>query len=183
MKPDSSIRAYIDAANLHKGVAELGWELDYRRLRRWLSDKYGVGAAYLFIGRIPKYSGLYTALQEAGFILVFKEVIYDGYGKAKGNCDADLIVRAMRDSYEGTTSKTLLVTSDGDYTPLVKFLQERNQIEAILSPASVAKCSVLLKRTGAPIAYLGDQRSLLERHIEKAPSRDEPGKDLFRSDV
>ncbi len=25
--------AYIDAANLHKGVRDLGWKLDYRRFR------------------------------------------------------------------------------------------------------------------------------------------------------
>lgn len=28
--------AYIDAANLHKGLANLGWRLDYKRFRVWL---------------------------------------------------------------------------------------------------------------------------------------------------
>jgi hypothetical protein len=28
--------AYIDGANLHKGVNGLGWSLDYRRFRIWL---------------------------------------------------------------------------------------------------------------------------------------------------
>ena len=30
--------AYIDAANLHKGVISLGWEMDYRRFRVWLRE-------------------------------------------------------------------------------------------------------------------------------------------------
>ncbi len=31
--------AFIDAANLHKGVSSLGWELDYDRFRVWLKEK------------------------------------------------------------------------------------------------------------------------------------------------
>ena len=32
--------AFIDGANLHKGVNGLGWKLDYERFRVWLSEKY-----------------------------------------------------------------------------------------------------------------------------------------------
>ena len=69
--------AYIDGANLHKGVENLGWKLNYKRFRIWLNDKYGVEQAYLFIGLMPKNKDLYTRLQEAGFTLIFKDVIYD----------------------------------------------------------------------------------------------------------
>ena len=31
--------AFIDAANLHKGISWLGWELDYDRFRVWLKEK------------------------------------------------------------------------------------------------------------------------------------------------
>jgi len=34
--------AYIDGANLHKGIAGFGWMLDYARFRIWLSEKYSV---------------------------------------------------------------------------------------------------------------------------------------------
>ena len=37
--------AYIDGANLHKGVSSLGWELDYARFRVWLTKKYSVKKA------------------------------------------------------------------------------------------------------------------------------------------
>ncbi|MFH1098641.1 MAG: hypothetical protein V1723_01830, partial [Candidatus Uhrbacteria bacterium] len=55
--------AYIDGANLYRGVKSLGWELDYARFRVWLREKYGVTIAYLFIGLVPKYKDLYTDLQ------------------------------------------------------------------------------------------------------------------------
>lgn len=174
MKSNQKIIAYIDGANLHKGVKSLGWELNYMRFRIWLSHRYGVGLAYLFIGLIPKYKDLYTYLQKSGFTLVYKEVIYDGDGKAKGNCDADLITQAMRDSYEGATEQIVLVASDGDYAPLVKFLLEKKLLKAILSPASTEKCSVLLKRTGAPIVYIDEKKGLLGAQNEKAPGRDTP---------
>lgn len=34
--------------------------------------------AFLFMGLIPKYGEMYKNLQQAGYILVFKEVVYDG---------------------------------------------------------------------------------------------------------
>lgn len=171
MIPKENTFAYIDGANLHKGVRSLGWKLDYTRFRTWLSHRYGVGHAYIFIGLIPKHKDLYTHLSKSGFTLVYKEVVYDGDGRAKGNCDADLITQAMRDSYEGAASQSILVTSDGDYTPLVKFLMEKEQLQAVLSPAPVNKCSILLKRTGAHIVYLEDKKGLIEARNEKAPGR------------
>lgn len=155
--------AYIDGANLHKGIAGLGWKLDYKRFRIWLSEKYGIRTAYLFIGLIPKYKDLYKYLQECGFTLVFKEVVYDGDGKPKGNCDADLVLQATRDTYESKFDNTLLVASDGDYAGLVAFLNEKRKFLVVLSPHPQDKCSILLKRTGVKIAYISDQRSHLQR--------------------
>jgi len=155
--------AYIDAANLDKALKlSLHWKLDYRKLRVWLSDKYAVQRAYLFIGLIPKYKDLYTYLQEAGFTLIFKDVLVDKFGKTKGNCDSDLIMQASADLYEGDLDQAILVASDGDYAPLVKVLIAKGKLRTVLSPAPVQKCSILLKRTNAPIAYLNDQRSHLE---------------------
>src|SRR3989344_5400564 len=154
--------AYIDGANLYKGAEELGWKLDYRRLRIWLREKYGVQQAYLFLGLVPKYKNLYTNLQEKGFTLIFKEITYDGNGKVKGNCDADIVMRAMRDAYENTFDKVVLISSDGDYASLVSFLIEKGKMLAVLSPYETRKCSVLLKRTSVPIAYISDQKAILQ---------------------
>ncbi len=162
MKEENNV-AYIDGANLHKGIKTLKWKFDYARFRVWLKEKFGVKQAYLFLGMIPKYKDLYTELQEQGYTLVFKEVIFDGDGKAKGNCDADIVVHAMQGSYENKFDKAILVSSDGDYTPLVKFLKEKNKIDFILSPYETKKCSVLLKRTEVKIAYITEQKNILKK--------------------
>lgn len=164
--------AYIDGANLHKGIKDLGWLLDYARFRVWLKEKYSVERAYLFIGLMPKRKELYTALQEAGFTLVFKEITYDGQGNVKGNCDADLVLAAVRDAYENNFAKMILVSCDGDYAGLVKFLMAKNKFKVILSPNNKNKLSILLKRTGASIAYLDNQKSILVALKEKAPDAD-----------
>ena len=158
---DKNNFAYIDGANLYNGISVSGWNLDYKRFRVWLSDKYAVQNAYIFIGLIPKYKELYKYLQESGFTLVFKEVIYDGNGKPKGNCDADLVLQVTRDAFENKFTKAVLVSSDGDYAGLVKFLAESGKLETILSTHDKDRCSVLLKRTNAPIAYIGDQKNIL----------------------
>lgn len=154
--------AYIDGANLHQGMNTLGWDLDYKKLRVWLGDKFNITTAYLFIGNIPKYGKLYAYLQECGYILIFKEVVYDNNGKPKGNCDADLVLKATQDFYTHSYEKMLLVSSDGDYSSLVSFTLSEKRLLGILSPANEKKCSVLLKRTGARIFYINDQKKILK---------------------
>lgn len=90
------------------------------------------------------------------------ETIADGDGKAKGNCDADLVLQAIRDYYEQNVSSVVLISSDGDYAPLIKFWLEKKVTCIIVSPAPVDKCSILLKRTGVPIIYLGDVKHKLK---------------------
>jgi len=173
MKGGNNNIAYIDGANLYNGIADFGWVLDYVRFRVWLTEKYGVKNAYIFIGLIPKFKELYNYLQKSGFTLVFKGVIYNEDGKPKGNCDADLVLQVAKDIYEEKCEKAIIVSSDGDYAGLIKFLISKNKIEAVLSPYETNKCSVLIKRTGVKISYLVDQRTILEAQKEKAPDGDE----------
>ncbi len=155
--------AYIDGANLHQGMNFLGWKMDYKKFRIWLKEKFDINIAYIFIGNIPKYSKLYAYLQECGFILIFKEVVYDNTGKAKGNCDADLVLKATQDFYRASFDKMILISSDGDYSSLVSFVLSENRLLGILSPANEKKCSILLKRTNAKIFYINDQKGILRQ--------------------
>ena len=159
MKNKNNNFAYIDGANLHNGVKELGWILDYKRFRIWLKEKYSVERAYLFIGLIPKNKNLYTFLQEAGFTLVFKEITYDRKGKVKGNCDADLVLKTVVDYYEKQFEKAIIVASDGDYAGLVDFLKQKNVFLSLISPSN--KCSFLLRKLNIPLVYLDTQRNRL----------------------
>jgi uncharacterized LabA/DUF88 family protein len=158
--------AYIDGANLEHGVVDLGWELDYKRFRVWLSEKYSVTTAYFFNGKLRERADVYTALREAGFVLIFKETIKDRSGKVKGNCDAELILAAVVDYFELKYQKAVLISSDGDYSCLVRFWKGKDIIVSVISPRN--KCSKLLTRTDVPIVYLDTQRGLLELKFDES---------------
>lgn len=153
--------AYIDGANLYRGVESLGWKLDYRRFRVWLLEKYGVTRAYIFLGLVPKHKDLYTSLQEDGFTLIFKETTYDNDKKAKGNCDANLVLKAAIDYFEKNFDNAILVSSDGDYACLIKFFKEKRVFRSLVSPSN--KCSFLLRKLNVPLVYLDVQRNNLKQ--------------------
>lgn len=136
--------AFIDSQNVNLGVQSLGWKLDWKRFRVYLQEKYGVGKAFLFIGFLPQNQQLYTSLQQAGFVLVFKPVLAAKSSDAKGNVDADLVLKAMTEysDYE----KAVIITSDGDFYSLVEYLYQKGKLETVLS-TSTGKCSALLKKT------------------------------------
>lgn len=156
---DTICFAYIDGANLEHGMIDLGWELDYKRFRVWLAEKYGATEAYFFIGKMKNRTHTYSTLREAGFSLVFKETIRDSSGKVKGNCDAELVLNAAIGYFERRFSRVVLVSSDGDYACLVTFLKNNGVFGTIISPRN--KCSFLLNKTGVPLVYLDTQRSIL----------------------
>jgi hypothetical protein len=86
--------AFIDSQNLNLGVRSLGWQIDYRKLRLYLKNKYGVDRAFIFIGLVNNNQKLYTYLQAAGFILIFKPTVRyfeDGKETVKGNVDAESV--------------------------------------------------------------------------------------------
>ncbi len=111
-------------------------------------------------------------MQECGYILIFKEVVYDNNGKPKGNCDADLVLKATQDFYTHAYEKMLLVSSDGDYSSLVSFVKLEKRLLGVLSPANEKKCSILLKRAEAKIFYIDAQKKILRQKNKKAPDED-----------
>lgn len=152
--------AFIDSQNLYLGIKRLGWELNWKRFRVYLKEKYGVTVAYLFIGYIPQNRELYSMLQKAGYVLVFKPTLPDHNGEVKGNVDADLVLQAMIDL--SNYDKAVIVTSDGDFYSLVKYLYEHSKLEKVISPY-VDTCSVLLRKSAKEkIIFMDNLQDKLE---------------------
>lgn len=168
MKPKENNFAFIDSQNLNLSIRELGWVLDFRRFRAYLSEKYGVTKAFLFIGFVEGNSDLYAFLQEAGFICIFKPTLKYKNGTTKGNCDAELVLQAMLEyqNYE----KAVVVTGDGDFYCLARYLVEQKKMKAMLIP-NRAKYSALLRFRifRSSLRFMNDLRRKLEYKKEKAP--------------
>ena len=127
--------AFIDSQNLNLGVRSQGWVLDFTRFRCFLKDKYRVEKAYLFIGFVPVNQTLYTELQKAGYICIFKPTLEIKEGntvKIKGNVDAELVLHAMIEypNYE----KAIIVSGDGDFYCLIEYLIKQNKLRKIIVP-------------------------------------------------
>ena len=144
MKKPENNYAFIDSQNLNLGIQSMGWKLDWGKFRTYLLEKYGVSTAYQFIGYVPENQNLYASLQKAGYILIFKPVLSDENGKVKGNVDADLVLQAMIDYQK--YDQAVIVTSDGDFYSLAKYLYEQGKLKKVLSPY-VKTCSVLLRKS------------------------------------
>ena len=152
--------AFIDSQNLNLGIQSLGWKLDFAKFRRYLREKYDVTTAYLFIGYVPANQSLYSSLQKRGYVLIFKPVIPDQNGEVKGNIDADLVLQAMID-YQNY-DKAVIVSSDGDFYSLVKYLYDNDKLRIVMSPY-IKTCSVLLKKSAKErIVFMDNLRDKLE---------------------
>jgi uncharacterized LabA/DUF88 family protein len=152
--------AFIDSQNLNLGVKNLGWRLDFKKFRVYLAEKYGVKVAYLFIGYVQKNQDLYSSLQKCGYVLIFKPTLPDGEGNVKGNVDADLVLQAMIEfqNYE----KAIIVSSDGDFYSLTRYLYEHGKLKMVISPY-FKTCSSLLKQSAKEkIVFVYNLRQKLE---------------------
>lgn len=153
--PSRNIFAYIDASNLKFGVAQGGWNLDYRKFRSWLRDKFGITQAFMFMGFKSGNVALYEELEGLGFSIIFRSTITGSNGITKGNVDGELILRTCRDFFEEDLASAVLVSGDGDYHCIVEFLKEKNIPVTIVSP-NRKYLSLLLKRTNVPIVILDE---------------------------
>lgn len=166
--------AYIDGQNLHSGVSALGWKIDHKKFREFLSVKYNVGKAYYFVGFMEEHQDLYNALQEAGFILVFKPLVRYEDGTIKGNVDADMVLQCMIDVEKFI--RAVLVTGDGDFAGLIRHLASVNKLESVLIPNRSNYSSLFDRFEGFDkfCVYMSDHRNELSyrdtrKHYNRRP--------------
>ena len=165
-KKPTAVYAFIDSQNLNLGIKSLGWNLDFKKFRVYLREKYHVTTAYLFIGYISTNQDLYSSLQKDGYVLIFKPTLPDKNGQIKGNVDADLVLQAMIDYKK--YNQAIIVSSDGDFYSLAKYLYERKKLLYVMSPY-VKTCSILLKKSAREkIVFMNNLKKKLKYKKRKS---------------
>lgn len=131
-----SNQAFIDGQNLYINTNEYGWKVDLKKFRIYLKDQYNVEKAYYFLGAVDEENqDIYELIQEAGFILVFREHSRSMLGKKKGNVDTDIVFSVMSKIADGEKfEQVVLVSGDGDYFKMVRYLVEKERFCKLLSP-------------------------------------------------
>lgn len=170
MKSKSPSVAFIDGQNLHMATvkAEKPWYIDFKKFRRYLKEKYGVETAYFFLGyTINDLEDLYTKIQEAGFILIFREHNSFMLSNKKGNVDTDIVFHVMKRLHKNEINgKVILVSNDGDYRQLVDFLIEEDKFAKILHP-SRKFASSLYKKLGSEYYDYLDRADIKQKIIKQ----------------
>lgn len=150
--------AFIDSQNVHLGIRDQGWLLDWRRFRVYLRDKYDVEQAYIFIGYKQSNEDLYTALQKAGYLLIFKPTLEFRDGSrtvTKGNVDAELVLHTMIEYSH--YHQAVIVSGDGDFHCLIKHLLRQKKLRRLIVP-NLYKYSRLLRAFAHHTTYLNRLR-------------------------
>jgi uncharacterized LabA/DUF88 family protein len=150
--------AFIDSQNLNLSIHEQGWILDFKKFRIYLRDKYNITKAFLFIGYVNENQDLYTSLQEFGYILVFKPTLRLPDGRVKGNVDAELVLHTMIEieNYD----RALIVTGDGDFHCLVKYLIKKDKLLKLMIPNRY-KYSSLFRKMMSHIVFMNNLKGKL----------------------
>ncbi len=163
--------AFIDGQNLYKSIQELGWNIDLRKFRIHLKESYKVSTAYYFIGYLDTNINFYEMLERFGYTLVYKEVMPLKDGTIKGNVDSELVLKAMIDFNK--YQKAIIVSGDGDYACLVKYLEANNKLKMVIA-LTIEFSSVLLRRAcKGRFTYLNESKEKLERIKKEAEPRND----------
>lgn len=170
MKKKEAIYAFIDSQNLNLGVRSQGWQLDWRKFRQYLRNKYRVTSAFLFIGYKVGNEALYTQMQQAGYIVILKPTLELPDGSVKGNVDAELVLHAMIE-YKNYR-KAIIVSGDGDFYCLVEYLANKNKLLCVLAPNK--RYSSLLRKYNNYIVRVDLLRHSLEKEKTKISNRSKP---------
>jgi len=163
--------AFIDSQNLHLGVGQdihdlqgklvyKGWRLDLKKFRVYLRNKYNVTKAYLFLGYLAQNKAMYQSFINFGYDLIFKDVIIGHAGQPKGNVDAELVLQSAAIDYQ-KYDKAVIVTGDGDFKCLIKFLLANNKLGALMIPNKI-RYSSLLRNFSQYIDFISNKRHILE---------------------
>jgi len=136
--------AFIDSQNLNLGVRSQGWILDFGKFLKYIRNRFRVTKAFLFIGYIPSNQKLYDYLEGVGYELIFKPTIHSG-NDTKGNVDAELVLQAMHELCEKNFDTAVIVSGDGDFHCLIKYLDERNLLKRLIVPNKFGFSSLLRK--------------------------------------
>ncbi len=157
--------AFIDSQNLYLAIRNQGWLLDFVKFRQYLKDRFWITKAYIFIGYVQNNQALYTFLQEASYVLIFKPTLKLPDDTHKGNVDAELVLHAMI-QYENY-NKAVIVTGDGDFHCLVEYLYNNKKLKRLIIPNKF-RFSSLLRQFTESITFLNGTKGKLHKNKKEA---------------
>lgn len=167
--PNEKTIVLIDGPNLHGAMKQLGWDIDYALLKKYFASKCQLLRLnyYTAVGEnMDGLRGMLDYLDYHGFTVMTKPVktmnSYDDEKRSmKGNMDVDITVDAMKIAPH--VDHIVLFTGDGDFVPLVEYLQDIGKRVTIACTALVKVMADDLRRVGDNFLELDELKTTCAR--------------------
>jgi len=135
---EGRVLVMIDAANLESSVKDLGWWIDYIKLRNLFSDEKLIEIRnYCVHHNTDNQNRFFTFLKKNKFVLITKPlkiIKQEDISKAnlrKANFDVEIAVDAMDMAEKFNT--LVLFSGDSDFDYLIKTLKNKNKKVIVIS--------------------------------------------------
>jgi len=171
--------AFIDLSNVFGGAESEKWEVDYRKLKRYLVTRYGVARAFVFGGTSnrPDRVELHEQLSRLGYEVLLVPTRRFSDGSSKADVDSRMTFEIMR--LEKEYDKAIVLTGDGDFYWVLEYLLARKESTKLFGFAQ--RTAIDLKRLfGEHFADLSRLKPFLkvDKNENGVPVKDTP---VFRA--
>lgn len=122
---------FIDASNIYFSQRELGWQVDFTKLLKYLKKETDLWKIFFYTARDPAHTEqekFLDYLEIVGYVVRTKKVKFirdkniRAGGFHKGNLDVELTIDAVHNKDKFTSF--LLFSGDSDFEALVKYLKK-----------------------------------------------------------
>ncbi len=130
---------FVDASNIYHSENYLQFRIDFRKLKKYFSDRLKLIRIYFYTARIQgleRQSRFLSRLRMNGYIVREKEVkqIRDRETHElirKGNLDVELVIDALDTLHE--YENCVLLSGDSDFAPLLAYLKNKGKRVVVMS--------------------------------------------------
>ncbi|MDD9900697.1 MAG: NYN domain-containing protein [Alphaproteobacteria bacterium] len=138
--PEEKLAIFIDGANLYAAARSLEFDIDYKRLLKWISGHSRLVRAFYYTALVEdqEYSPirpLIDWLDYNGYTMVTKPAKeftdQQGRRKIKGNMDIELAIDMME--LADHVDHIVLFSGDGDFRRLVESVQRKGVRTTVIS--------------------------------------------------
>jgi uncharacterized LabA/DUF88 family protein len=165
---------FMDSSNVYHSMKNIGWEIDWKKLIDYFSKEVNlINANFYMVEKKPlseECVKLQSVLRKNGYKIKKKDLkeIYcseSNKKQYKGNMDIELAIDAIK-SIE-TYDTCILFSGDGDFVPLVEYLEARNKVVKVISSIKKRTAIELIDAVGMNHISIESLRPYIERIAKK----------------
>lgn len=140
---EQRVGVFADTANLYHAARHLGGRVNFKELlRQAVAGRKLIRAiAYVITSQGGEEQKFFNALEQSGFEVKSKELQVFAGGKKKGDWDVGIAMDMIRASE--SLDVIILMSGDGDYEPVVEYLQNHGLLVEVMAFAESASARII----------------------------------------